>query len=164
MCDIWNTEKNLCQQWSQRWPALLRIMSALAERLQIRRSRGPTATEAVPGKERCTHIFEARSLQVVWPRSPQTGPRTLSKRKHFLDLKRQTPSLNTRNVRSRWYRGKHSNKLKPRRQTLRDNSGTNPSPHAGGAKTDPADLASYDNISAVCRFASARAQMATGTK
>jgi hypothetical protein len=131
-------------------------MSALAERLQIRRSRGPARTEAFPRQRRCG--------KVVWPPCPQTGPRTLSKRKHFLDLKRQTPSLNTRNVRSRGYRGKHSKKLTPRRQTLRDNSGTNPSPHAGGAKTDPADLGSYDNISAVCRFASARAQMATGTK
>ena len=157
-------DENLCQRRSQRWLALLRIMSALAERLQIRRSRGPARTEAFPRQRRCAHIFEARSLQVVWPRCPQTGPRTLSKRKHFLDLKRQTPSLNTRNVRSRGYRGKHSKKLTPRRQTLRDNSGTNPSPHAGGAKTDPADLGSYDNISAVCRFASARAQMATGTK
>ena len=154
----------MCQRRSQRWLALLRIMSALAERLQIRRSRGPARTEAFPRQRRCAHIFEARSLQVVWPRCPQTGPRTLSKRKHFLDLKRQTPSLNTRNVRSRGYRGKHSKKLTPRRQILRDNSGTNPSPHAGGATSEAADLGSYDNISTVCRFACVRAQMARGTK
>ena len=104
----------MCQRRSQRWLALLRIMSALAERLQIRRSRGPARTKAFPRQRRCAHIFEARYLQVVWPRSPQTGPRTLGKRKHLLDLKRQTPSLNTRNVRSRGCRGKHSKKLTPR--------------------------------------------------
>ena len=119
----------MCQRRSQRWPALLRIMSALAERLQIRRSRGPTATEADPGKERCTHIFEASSLQVVWPRCSQTDPRTLSKILHF-EVHSQTHFLSTRNVRSRWYRGKHSNTLKPRRQTIRDNSGTKPSPRS----------------------------------
>ena len=31
-----------------------------------------------------------------------------------------------RNGRSRWYRGKHNTKLKPRHQCLPDHSGTNP--------------------------------------
>ena len=117
----------MCPRTSQRWLALLRIRSALAQRLLIRRSRGLATTESFPRQARSAHIFQARSLQVFWRRGSQSGPRTLSKRNHLLDLKRQTRSLNTRNVQSHGYRGKHSKTSTVRCQTLGNNSGTKPS-------------------------------------
>ena len=124
----------MCQRRRQRCVALLRIIPPLAEGLQIRTSLGHARKEAFPQQKKCAHIFQARSLQVAWPRCSKTGSRTLSKRKHFLDLKRETRSLNTRNVQSRRYRGNHSKILTPRRQTLRNNSGTNPSPDTASAQ------------------------------